>query len=85
MHGTGRLALCAALILMSILDAGVAVADTPAVDHEIELLQREIDARGHNWVAKRNWTTDLSEEEFRALLGVRVPPEVARRLSLIHI
>lgn len=52
-----------------------------APDLEIEALQREIDANGYNWTAQRNWTTDLSDEEFQALLGARVPPEVERRFA----
>lgn len=50
-------------------------------DLEIEALQRGIDANGYHWTAQRNWTTDLSEEEFQALLGARVPPDVERRFA----
>ena len=28
-------------------------------DAEIEALQREIDAKGYHWTAKRTWVTDL--------------------------
>ena len=63
-----------------------AAADTEnTVDPEIEALQREIDANGMHWTAKRNWTTDLSEEDFQALLGARIPPEVQRRFDALDL
>ncbi|MBD3348403.1 MAG: T9SS type A sorting domain-containing protein [Candidatus Eisenbacteria bacterium] len=83
MSGMLRAALPAALILVATLGAGVVRAETGATDAEIEQLQREIEAKGYDWTAKRNWTTDLSEEEFRALLGARVPPEVERRFEAL--
>lgn len=57
--------------------------DEATHDPEIEALQEEIDSRGYSWTAKRNWTTDLSPEEFQALLGARVPPEVERRFAAL--
>ncbi|MBN1164742.1 MAG: hypothetical protein JXB45_09195 [Candidatus Krumholzibacteriota bacterium] len=47
-------------------------------DPQIQALQREIDARGYNWVAQRTPLTDLSEEEFQAMLGLSVSPEAER-------
>jgi hypothetical protein len=50
-------------------------------DPEIEALQREIDAHGYHWTARRTWVTDLSPEEFQALLGLRIPPEEQKRID----
>ncbi len=50
-------------------------------DAMIEALQKEIDAKGYHWTAKRTPLSDLSEEEFMALCGTIVPPEVERRFS----
>jgi C1A family cysteine protease len=73
--------LLAALSLALAAPAG-AQADR-AADPEIEELQRQIDENGYNWTAKRNWTTDLTEEEFQAMLGARIPPEVLRRFEAL--
>jgi len=50
-------------------------------DPEIEALQREIDRKGYHWKAKRTSMTELSTEEFRGMLGARIPEEVIKRLS----
>jgi len=76
--------LCAvaAVALASLL--GPASAETDGtVDPEIEAIQREVDANGYAWTAKRNWTTDLSEQDFQRLLGARIPPEVLRRFDVL--
>jgi C1A family cysteine protease len=59
------------------------VSAETAWDPEIQALQEEIDAKGYDWTAKRTWVTDLSEEEFQALLGLRIPPEVERRIDAL--
>ena len=58
-----------------------AAEEAPARDPEIEALQREIDANGYQWTAKRTWLTDLTPEEFQALLGLRVPLEEQKRID----
>jgi C1A family cysteine protease len=80
------LALLGALCSLALAAPAAAQADDAAPrstspDLEIEALQREIDANGYQWTAQRNWTTDLSEEEFQALLGARVPLDVERRFA----
>ncbi len=64
--------------------AGAQAAPERGIDPEIEALQREIDARGQHWTAKRNWTSDLTDEEFEGLLGLRIPPEAARRFAALN-
>ncbi|MFH1501949.1 MAG: C1 family peptidase [Candidatus Eisenbacteria bacterium] len=85
MRKLGRVLPCVVLIaaLALALAAPSFAKGDEGRDAEIDALQREIDERGYNWVARRNWTTDLSTEEFRALLGARVPPEVARRFAAL--
>jgi C1A family cysteine protease len=61
----------------------LAAGEAVGIDTEIEALQREIDANGYSWTAKRNWTTDLTKEEQEALLGARIPPEVLRRFEAL--
>ena len=82
MRTIGRVALCALPLVFATL-APAALAAESAVDAEIEALQNEIDARGYSWTARRNWTTDLTTEEFRTLLGARVPEEVRRRFEAL--
>jgi len=60
-----------------------AVRAVRADDPEIEALQREIDRKGYHWTAKRTHLTDLTEEEFRAMLGARIPEELRKRLERI--
>jgi C1A family cysteine protease len=64
------------LLLASIAQAGS--------DPFIESLQREIDAKGYGWIAKRTWLTDLPEEERRCLTGLRIPAEVAKRFETLQ-
>ena len=86
---SGRVLAFVLVCLATAVPGGPALADVPspaaAADPEIEALQREIDARGYSWVAKRNWTTDLTEDERRALLGLHVPPDVARRFAVLDV
>ncbi len=83
MHGIGKVLACLAAAVF-VLFAGAALADErSAGDSAVEALQRRIDEQGMNWTARHNWTTDLSEEDFRALLGARVPPEVQRRFDAL--
>ncbi len=44
-------------------------------DPEIETLQKEIDARGYSWIARRTPMTGMSEEERQLLLGLSELPE----------
>ncbi|MBD3368284.1 MAG: T9SS type A sorting domain-containing protein [Candidatus Eisenbacteria bacterium] len=83
-----RMERCARTALVLVFSAllmvpAVAGAQERAVDPEIEEIQRRIDENGYNWTPKRNWTTDLTEEEFEALLGATIPPEVARRFDAL--
>ncbi|MBM3307827.1 MAG: T9SS type A sorting domain-containing protein [Candidatus Eisenbacteria bacterium] len=80
------LTLCApgvalALVVTAVPTSMAKEARPVAPDPEIEALQRGIDESGRHWTARRNWTTDLSEEEAQALLGARVPLEVERRFA----
>lgn len=84
MHGIGRVCACLAAAAALALFASSALADEKAVsDPETEALQRQIDDQGMSWTARHNWTSDLSDEEFRALLGTRVPPEVQKRFDAL--
>ncbi|MFO7914108.1 MAG: C1 family peptidase [Candidatus Krumholzibacteriales bacterium] len=58
-----------------------AVPSAAGGDPEIEALQREIDRKGYHWTAKRTPLTGLTEEEFRAMLGARIPEELKKRLE----
>lgn len=69
--------------LIALVLPAVGAPEQAATDPEIDALQREIDAKGLSWRAKRNWTSDLSEEELLALCGTRIPPEVLRRLEAL--
>jgi hypothetical protein len=53
-------------------------------DPVIESLQREIDSKGYSWTARRTWLTDIPKEEFRRMLGVRIPPEVEKRFEALE-
>ncbi|MCK4511405.1 T9SS type A sorting domain-containing protein [bacterium] len=76
--------VCAVVAAALVSFQGPASAETDGVaDPAIEAIQREIDANGYSWTAKRNWTTDLSEQEFQRLLGARIPPEVLRRFEVL--
>jgi len=78
---TRRAATLAALAIVIVLGlcAAAPAGDVPISDPEIEELQREIDANGYHWTAKRTWLTDLSDAEKASMLGLIVPPDVARR------
>ena len=71
------------LVLLSALVVPAAGETDPFVDPEIDAIQREIDANGYSWTAKRNWTTDLSYDDLMALCGTRIPSEVARRFAAL--
>ena len=43
------------------------------VEQRVEELQKMIDERGYHWKAGRNWTSDLTDEEFARLLGFKPP------------
>lgn len=58
--------------LCSTLVASFALADE--VDDRIAETQRTIDLSGRNWIAGRNWTSELSPQEFSRLCGFN-PPE----------
>ena len=44
-----------------------------SIDLKIEQLQKLIDEKGYNWTAGRSWVTELSNEEFDKLLGLKPP------------
>ena len=49
----------------------------------VEQIQKRIAAEGLNWTAGRTSVSDLSPEEFRKLLGARIPPGAAARFERI--
>ncbi|HVP36732.1 MAG TPA: C1 family peptidase [Terriglobales bacterium] len=61
------------------LAAGTSLAKAQAqvsgdsIDQKVAQLQKEIDAKGYHWIAQRNWTSELSDEEFDKLLGFKPP------------
>ena len=61
----------------------ISTSNADPVDPEIEALQKEIDANGYHWTAKRTWCTDLGPEERRQLLGLYIPPEAERRFAAL--
>ncbi len=73
----------AALALLLAAVPAIGAGEQEAVDPEIEALQRGIDANGYGWTAKRNWTSELTEDELMALCGTRIPPEVLRRIEAL--
>ncbi len=62
----------------------VPLSADPGSDPEIESLQRSIDSMGYNWIAKRTWLTDLSQDERSCMVGVRIPPEVEKRFETLQ-
>lgn len=67
------------ILWMVFLAAGINLASaqvqTPgdSIDQKVAQLQKEIDAKGYHWIAQRNWTSELSDEEFDKLLGFKPP------------
>jgi C1A family cysteine protease len=53
-------------------------------DQKIESLQREIDSKGYNWIARRTWLTDLPEHERRCMTGLVIPPEIEKRFETLQ-
>ncbi len=75
---TSIIAVLFSLILL--LPAGAYAQNDP----EIEAIQREIDSKGYDWIAKRSWVTDLSRDDFHRMLGVRIPPDVEKRFAILQ-
>jgi len=83
---SGRSSAAVALIpaiLLLIMEITPVMAGVPG-DPEIESLQREIDAKGYNWTAKRTWLTSLTEEQRSSMIGVSIPPEVEKRFATLQ-
>ena len=80
---SGRFSISALAILALFLSV-MSPAPVSGNDLEIESLQKEIDARGYNWTAKRTWLTDLSEDDRRSMIGVNLPEEVKKRFSTLQ-
>ncbi len=79
MAHTNRILVLVFIPALLLLPAGAFSADPQTKsDPQIEKLQREIDARGYNWTARRTWVTDLSDEEFHRMLGALPPEKTAR-------
>ncbi len=58
----------------------------PALDSPFETLdevERRIEAQNLHWTPGRTSVSELTEEQFKMLLGLRVPPEVAARSQKI--
>jgi hypothetical protein len=72
---------CLVLLALSMAPMSGLAQEALVADPEIEALQREIEANGYNWTAKRTWVTDLSPEDFQALLGLRIPPDIQKRID----
>jgi hypothetical protein len=77
-----------ALGLVCFVLAALAAASIPVLadeaalpDPEIETLQKQIDAKGYHWTARRTWVTDLSPDRFQALLGYRMSPAEEKRIA----
>ena len=69
--------------ILPLLALLLALPSAGSADAYVEEIQSAIDEAGASWTAKRNWTTDLTQEEARALLGFKVPPEVERRFAAL--
>ena len=70
-----------ALLALPIAQTTALAEEAVVTDPEIEALQREIDAKGYDWTARRTWVTDLSPEEFQGLLGYRTSPAEEKRIA----
>jgi hypothetical protein len=70
-------ALLAAVFVFGLGDRPVLGADDPA----LESVRRQIEAKGYDWVAGKTSLSHLSGEEFLALCGTRVPPDVEKIYS----
>jgi hypothetical protein len=83
---SGRSSAAIALIpvLLVLIMVAVPVRAAAPGDPEIESLQKEIDAKGYSWTAKRTWLTGLSEAERRRMIGVTIPPEVEKRFEALQ-
>ncbi len=75
------LALVCLVSALLLVPASAAAQDR--VDAEIEEIERTIEENGYNWTPKRNWTSELSEEERQALLGLEMPAELERRFDAL--
>ncbi len=69
------------LLALPIAQTTALAEEAVAIDPEIEALQREIDARGYDWTARRTWVTDLSPAEFQGLLGFKMSPAEEKRMA----
>ncbi|MCK4223897.1 MAG: hypothetical protein KAX39_01870 [candidate division Zixibacteria bacterium] len=68
-----RIANCILLFLVLIFFATSYAIPKDRVDKEIEDIQKMIEEKGYNWTAGRTSVSELSEEEFQNLLGLKVP------------
>jgi C1A family cysteine protease len=83
MRAFRSLPLYVAVALVLATGLGAAATGDKVIDPKVEAIQRQIDANGGTWTARRNWTTDLSHDELMALCGTRIPPEVQRRFDAL--
>jgi hypothetical protein len=49
---------------------------TSVAGWDIKSLQKEIDARGYQWKAGKTSLSDLSSEEFKSMLGLKLPRKI---------
>jgi C1A family cysteine protease len=68
-----RLALFFGLVFFVLGTVAFAQTTPKSTDQKIVELQKMIDEKGYHWIAGRNWTSDLSDEEFDKLLGFKPP------------
>jgi C1A family cysteine protease len=79
-----RAVLCAAIAALVAAAFFFALGDRPVLgadDPALESVRRNIETKGYDWVAGKTSLSHLSDEEFLALCGTRVPPEVEKTFS----
>ncbi|MCJ7508134.1 MAG: dockerin type I domain-containing protein [candidate division Zixibacteria bacterium] len=68
-----RLTLMLGIIFFVLSAISFAQTSQKSVDQKIAELQKIIDQKGYHWIAGRNWTSELSDEELIKLLGYKPP------------
>lgn len=66
----------ASLTLLLIILFNLSIASDPPQntdDQRLLEVQKRIEGKGYNWIAKKTSISDLSEKDFQKLLGLRIP------------